>query len=90
MKGATEVLPFLLIDLAIIIVAARSFGALAKKMGQPAVIGEIVAGIMAAAILKRRRAAVDFDTPQARAASRTAAPHPRPVLGVADGAHPWV
>jgi Kef-type K+ transport system membrane component KefB/nucleotide-binding universal stress UspA family protein len=44
--GATEVLLFLLIDLAIIIVAARSFGALAKTMGQPAVIGEIVAGIL--------------------------------------------
>ena len=46
MTGATEVLLFLLIDLAIIIVAARSFGALAKRVGQPAVIGEIVAGIL--------------------------------------------
>jgi Kef-type K+ transport system membrane component KefB len=45
-KGATDVLLFLLLDLAIIIVAARSFGALARKMGQPAVIGEIVAGIL--------------------------------------------
>jgi Kef-type K+ transport system membrane component KefB len=45
-KGATEVLPFLLIDLVVIIAAARSFGALAKRIGQPAVIGEIVAGIL--------------------------------------------
>jgi Kef-type K+ transport system membrane component KefB len=36
----------LLIDLAIIIAAARAFGALARRCGQPAVIGEVVAGIV--------------------------------------------
>jgi Kef-type K+ transport system membrane component KefB len=37
---------FLLVDLAIIIAAARAMGALARRVGQPAVIGEIVAGIL--------------------------------------------
>ena len=46
MKGTTDVLLFLLLDLAIIIAAARLFGGLAKRMRQPAVIGEIVAGIL--------------------------------------------
>lgn len=46
MTGTTETLLFLLLDLAVIIVAARSFGALARKLGQPVVIGEIVAGII--------------------------------------------
>ena len=44
--GASEVLLFLLLDLTIIIVVARSFGAAARAIGQPAVIGEIVAGIL--------------------------------------------
>jgi K+:H+ antiporter len=44
--GATETLLYLLLDLAIIIAAARTFGALARRAGQPAVIGEIVAGIL--------------------------------------------
>ncbi|MFL5578923.1 MAG: cation:proton antiporter [Gemmatimonadaceae bacterium] len=39
-------MPLLLVDLAIIVVAARSLGALARRFGQPAVIGEIVAGIL--------------------------------------------
>jgi Kef-type K+ transport system membrane component KefB len=41
-----EVLPYLLLDLAIIILAARAFGWLARRLGQPAVIGEIAAGIL--------------------------------------------
>jgi Kef-type K+ transport system membrane component KefB len=45
-KSATEVLLFLLFDLAAIIVAARLCAALARRVGQPAVIGEIVAGII--------------------------------------------
>lgn len=45
-KGPAEVLLFLLLDLAIIIAAARSVGALARRMGQPSVIGEIIAGIL--------------------------------------------
>lgn len=46
MKPAPDALLLLLLDLAVIIAAARIFGALARKMGQPAVIGEIVAGIL--------------------------------------------
>jgi Kef-type K+ transport system membrane component KefB len=45
MKHGAEMLLFLLLDLAVIIAAARLFGALARKIGQPGVIGEIVAGI---------------------------------------------
>jgi Kef-type K+ transport system membrane component KefB len=44
--AASEILLYLLLDLAIIIVAARVLGALAIRAGQPAVIGEIVAGIL--------------------------------------------
>ena len=46
MRGATEVLLHLLPDLAVIIALARLFGAAARRVGQPAVIGEIVAGIV--------------------------------------------
>ena len=46
MKSSTEVLLYLLFDLALIIVVARVFAAGARRIGQPAVIGEIVAGIM--------------------------------------------
>ncbi|WP_330185434.1 cation:proton antiporter [Nocardia sp. NBC_01503] len=38
---------FLLLDLVLITIAARLLGRLAEKTGQPAVIGEIVAGIIA-------------------------------------------
>jgi len=41
-----EVLLYLLLDLAIIILVARAFGWLARRFGQPAVIGEIAAGIL--------------------------------------------
>ena len=46
MTHGAETLLVLLFDLAAIIAAARLFGALARKMGQPAVIGEMVAGIV--------------------------------------------
>ncbi|MER5644093.1 cation:proton antiporter [Streptosporangium sp. NPDC002524] len=36
----------LLLDLVIVLAAARLFGALARRLGQPPVIGEIVAGIL--------------------------------------------
>jgi Kef-type K+ transport system membrane component KefB len=36
----------LLLDIVIVLAAARLFGALAKRLGQPPVIGEIVAGIL--------------------------------------------
>ena len=46
MPAASEILLFLLLNLAIIIIAARVLGGLAVRAGQPAVIGEIVAGIV--------------------------------------------
>ena len=46
MKDATEVLLYLLLDLAVIIAAARVSASIARKSGQPAVIGEILAGIV--------------------------------------------
>ena len=46
MPAASEILLFLLLDLAIIIIAARVLGGLAVRAGQPAVVGEIVAGIL--------------------------------------------
>ncbi len=46
LKHSTATLLFLLFDLALIIAAARLLGALARKVGQPAVIGEIVAGMI--------------------------------------------
>jgi Kef-type K+ transport system membrane component KefB len=45
-KASADILLFLVLDLVIIIVAARLLGALARKLGQPAVIGEIIAGIL--------------------------------------------
>src|SRR4051794_14141053 len=41
-----EALLYLLADLVIIIVAARLLGALARRINQPAVVGEVVAGIV--------------------------------------------
>ncbi len=43
---ADAILLHLIIDLVIIIVAARSLGWVAKKLNQPAVIGEIIAGML--------------------------------------------
>jgi Kef-type K+ transport system membrane component KefB len=40
------VLAFVLLDVLIILVAARAVGALARRVGQPAVVGEIVAGVL--------------------------------------------
>ncbi|MBI2169758.1 MAG: cation:proton antiporter [Actinobacteria bacterium] len=40
------VLAFVLLDLAIIFIAARLVGALALRVGQPRVVGEIVAGVL--------------------------------------------
>lgn len=40
------VLAFVLLDLAIILLAARLVGGLFKRMGQPRVVGEIVAGVL--------------------------------------------
>jgi len=40
-----HVIAFVLLDIAIVVVAARLVGRLFRRLGQPAVIGEIVAGI---------------------------------------------
>ena len=37
---------FLLLDLAVVIVVARLLGAVARRLGQPPVIGEVLAGIL--------------------------------------------
>ena len=41
-----KVLLYLLLDLAIIIIAARALGSVARRLGQPSVVGEIIAGIV--------------------------------------------
>ncbi|MGY1616687.1 cation:proton antiporter [Geodermatophilus sp. SYSU D00691] len=41
-----EIIAYVFIDLAVIMVIARVFGRLAVKVGQPAVVGEIIAGIL--------------------------------------------
>ncbi len=41
-----QVLGFVLLDLVLILVAARAMGALFKRIGQPTVVGEIVGGIL--------------------------------------------
>lgn len=41
-----QLLGFVLLDIVIILVVARLMGSLAKKVGQPAVVGEIIAGIL--------------------------------------------
>lgn len=41
-----QVLAFLLLDIFLILVAARLLGALARRIGQPTVVGEIVAGVV--------------------------------------------
>ncbi len=43
---ASQVLAFVLLDLLIILIAARCFGALAARLGQPRVVGEIVSGVV--------------------------------------------
>ncbi|HEX8581416.1 MAG TPA: cation:proton antiporter [Acidimicrobiales bacterium] len=41
-----QVLGFVLLDVLVILVVARSLGALARRLGQPTVVGEIVAGVL--------------------------------------------
>lgn len=41
-----EITAYVFIDLAVIMVVARLMGRLARKVGQPAVVGEIIAGIL--------------------------------------------
>lgn len=44
--GLKEIIPFVFLDVAIVIVAARLMGRLFQRFRQPAVIGEILAGIL--------------------------------------------
>jgi Kef-type K+ transport system membrane component KefB len=46
MMAHGEVLLYLLGDLVVIVLAARGFGALARRFNQPAVIGEVLSGIV--------------------------------------------
>lgn len=43
--SAKDILVFVFIDVAVVVAAARIFGRLFRRIGQPAVVGEIVAGI---------------------------------------------
>lgn len=45
MLSGAQLTMFVMLDLALIIVAARVFGAAAKRVGQPSVVGEIIAGV---------------------------------------------
>lgn len=45
-RTVPEIVAYVFIDLAVIIVLARLMGRLALRVGQPAVVGEIIAGIM--------------------------------------------
>ena len=44
-----EIIPLVFLDIAIVVVAARLMGRLFRRLRQPAVVGEIVAGIVLAA-----------------------------------------
>jgi Kef-type K+ transport system membrane component KefB len=55
-------LPLLILQACIIIAAARSIGALARCLGQPAVIAEVIAGILLGPSLLGRVAPAFFDT----------------------------
>jgi Kef-type K+ transport system membrane component KefB len=45
-RPVAEIIAYVFLDLAVIMVLARLMGRLARRVGQPAVIGEIVAGIL--------------------------------------------
>jgi Kef-type K+ transport system membrane component KefB len=45
-RGAGDVLPHVLLALAVILVAARAVGLVFRRLGQPPVVGEVVAGIL--------------------------------------------
>lgn len=44
--SAAEIVAYVFLDLAVIVVIARLMGRLARRLGQPAVVGEIIAGIL--------------------------------------------
>jgi Kef-type K+ transport system membrane component KefB len=45
-KTPDEIVAVVLLDVAVIVLAARGMGILARRVGQPAVVGEIVAGLV--------------------------------------------
>src|SRR5690349_18006385 len=47
----TQHVTILLVDLALIVLLARLLGALARRLGQPAVIGEVLAGVFVLPLL---------------------------------------
>jgi Kef-type K+ transport system membrane component KefB len=59
-KDPHEILLYLLLNLAIIIVAARFMGGVARRLGQPGVIGEVLAGILLGPTILGR---IDADIP---------------------------
>jgi Kef-type K+ transport system membrane component KefB len=46
LRPGAEVVPYVLLDVAIILAAARIVGTLFERLGQPRIVGEIVAGIL--------------------------------------------
>ena len=46
MRNVNEVIEYVFLDVAIVIVVARAMGQLFRRFGQPAVVGEIIAGLM--------------------------------------------
>lgn len=46
MLSGSQIVAFVLFNIAAILIAARFFGAAAKRVGQPAVVGEIIAGVV--------------------------------------------
>ncbi len=62
---ADQVLAFVLLDLVIIIVVARALGAVSVRLGQPRVLGEIVAGVLLGPTLLGAALWPDFVAPAA-------------------------
>jgi len=51
------VLAFVLLDVAVILLVANTLGALVRRLGQPSVVGEIVAGVLVGPTLLGRTVA---------------------------------
>jgi len=60
---SSAVLAFLLLDVAIVLIAARLVGALFVRVGQPRVVGEIVAGVLLGPTLLGPQLWADFNAP---------------------------
>jgi Kef-type K+ transport system membrane component KefB len=51
----TDLLAIFMLDLALVLLIAKIFGEAARELGQPGVIGEIVAGLLAGPTLAARK-----------------------------------